>query len=109
MNNGFYLRPASLYFKVTVAHNTAGEVLLVPHNYLTTLKRNPDTNIATTMSITPTQTPNIFLRNYMNTVIISLDRLYESHFAKAFYIVAPSDITTWDTTYCNATLTVPNA
>lgn len=109
MNNGYYRAPASLYFKVTIAHGTTGELKNVPHGSLVTLKRNPVTNTATTMSITPTQTPNIFLRNYMNTVIISLDRLYQSTFARAFYIVAPGDVTTWDSTYCNATLTVPNA
>lgn len=76
MNNGYYRRPTSLYFKITVAHNTPGEVFQVAHNSLVTLKRNPVTNTATSMSITPTQTPNIFLRNYMNTVTILLDRLY---------------------------------
>lgn len=106
MNNGYYLSPTSLYFRLTVAHGAPGEVILINHNSLVTLQRNPLTNVATSMTITPTQTPNIFLRNYMNTVIIELNRLWESNFAKAFYIVAPADVTTWDKNYCNATLTV---
>lgn len=110
MNNGYYLSPLSLYFRVTLAHGAPGELILIPHNSLVTLQRNPLTNTATVMTITPTQTPNIFLRNYMNTVVIQLTRLWESRFAKAFYIVAPSsDVTTWDMNYCNATLTVSTA
>jgi|JI6StandDraft_1071083.scaffolds.fasta_scaffold14013_4 hypothetical protein len=108
MNNGYYLAPTSLYFKLTVVHGSIGELFRINHNSLVTLKRNPLTNTATSMTITPTQTPNIFLRNYMNTVVIELKCLWESNFAKAFYIVAPStDVTVWDTNYCNATLTVP--
>lgn len=107
MNNGIHVSPPSLYFRVLVAHGATGELILINHGGLVTLKRNPVTNTATSMLITPTQTPNIFLRNYMNTVIITLDRLYESRFAKAFYIVAPADVLRWDQDYCNATLTVP--
>ena len=55
------------------------------------------------MTIEPTQTPNIFLRNYMNTVNIKLYGLYSTTFVKAFYINAPVEIATWDDTYCNAT------
>lgn len=56
------------------------------------------------MTITPTQTPNLFLRNYMNTAIITINGLYTDTYINAFYIHAPIDIVTWDSAYCNATL-----
>jgi len=57
------------------------------------------------MTITATQSPNIFLRNYLNTATIQLRGLYTDQYITAFYIHAPSDIVTFDSTYCNATLT----
>jgi hypothetical protein len=108
MNNGYYLQPASLYFKLTVVRiGYPGEVFYITHNPFLTLQINTLTSIATSMLITATQTANnIFMRNYMNTAIIELNRLYLSKFIKAFYIIAPANVTTWDMNYCNATLTV---
>jgi hypothetical protein len=56
------------------------------------------------MTIIPTQSPNLFLRNYMNTATITMNGLFTDSYITAFYIHAPNDIVTWDTTYCNATL-----
>lgn len=56
------------------------------------------------MTIKPTQTNNIFLRNYLNTVEIQITGIYSSNFIQAFYINAPVDIVTWSDTYCNATI-----
>ena len=58
------------------------------------------TNIATT------QTPNnMYLRNYANTVIFTISNLFSDSRIQAIYILAPSDVTSWDPTYCNASLT----
>jgi hypothetical protein len=57
------------------------------------------------MTITPTQSPNLFLRNYINTATIQIKGLYSNNFIKAFYINAPADIVYWDSIYCNATMT----
>ena len=40
----------------------------------------------------------------MNTVNIKLYGLYSTTFVQAFYINAPVEIVTWDTTYCNASM-----
>ena len=59
------------------------------------------------MTITPTQTPGIFLRNYMNTITIEIYGLYSTTFVNAFYINAPQEIVTGDDEYCNATFESP--
>lgn len=61
------------------------------------------------MTIIPTQTPDLFLRKwYWNTANFSIYGLYSTLFVKAFYINAPIEVVTWDTTYCNATFTSLN-
>jgi hypothetical protein len=87
MNNGYYLSPLSLYFRVTVAYGVPGQLILINQNSLSALQRNPQTNNPTALTIVPTQTPNLFLRNYMNTVVITISRIYESQFCTAFYII----------------------
>jgi hypothetical protein len=71
---------------------------------LTTIKTIYALATPNTMTLVPTQSPNLFLRNYMNTAIITLKGLFSDPYINAFYIHAPKDIVTWDTTYCNATL-----
>lgn len=61
--------------------------------------------IANTFTVSPTQTPNIYLRNYANTVIFNIGNLFSESRIKAIYIKAPNDVTSWDTTYCNASIT----
>ena len=87
---------------VAITANSAN-LYEIPHNNLTTRQVVPPSNPPTWMTITPTQTPNIFLRNYMNTATIQLYGLYSTTFVNAFYINAPSEIVSWDDTYCNAT------
>jgi hypothetical protein len=110
MNNGQYLQPSSLYLKVTISRGgTTADIYNILHNPHTTLQRSPSSGSASSMTLTPTQTPNIFLRNYANTVTFTLTRIYTSAFIRAFYIIPPADVTSWEVDYCNATLSVPNA
>jgi hypothetical protein len=60
---------------------------------------------ATSLSITATQTPSVFLRNYANTVILTIDNIFMDSRISAIYIKAPSDVTGWDSDYCNASIT----
>ena len=110
MNNGIYVQPNLLDIGL-LALTTTNEAWSyeIPHGNLTTRQTVPllSSSPATWMTITPTQTPNIFLRDYMNTVSINLYGLYSTTFVKAFYINAPLDIATWDPTYCNATFVSP--
>lgn len=89
MNNGIYLQPGSVYFDVLALTPTSANFYEIPHNNLTTRRQIPATGAPTWMTITPTQTPGIFLRNYMNTVTIQLYGLYSTKFVNAFYINAP--------------------
>lgn len=58
-----------------------------------------------TFTITNTQNSgNVFLRNYWNTVKMEIDGLFSNKFVKAFYIVAATEVTDWETQYCNATI-----
>jgi hypothetical protein len=103
MNNGIYLQPQSVYFDVLTVSPTQASFYQIPHNNLTTRRQIPTTAAATWMTVEPTQTPGIFLRNYMNTATIKMYGLYSTTFVNAFYINAPKEIVTWDTKYCNAT------
>ena len=104
MRNGRHVAPISEFINLTVYEGSSVERYTVPHKNLTTIKTIPSTLAATTMSIAPTQSP-FFLRNYMNTAVIKIKGLFTETFISAFHIHAPSDIVTWDTTYCNSTLT----
>ena len=57
------------------------------------------------MTIETTQTSGIWLRNYANTAIFSLHRIFMDSRIKSIYIVAPDDVTHWDENYCNASIT----
>ena len=105
MNNGMYVNPISQYIQLTICSSSTVDYYNVYHNYLTTIIKNYVTSVMNYMTITPTQSPNLFLRNYMNTAIIRLYGLFTDPYVNAFYINAPKDVVTWDSTYCNATLT----
>jgi hypothetical protein len=47
----------------------------------------------------------MYLRNYANTVIFTIDNIFSDSRVKAIYIKASTDVTVWDTTYCNASIT----
>jgi hypothetical protein len=104
MRNGMYEMPISTYINLTVASASTIDFYTVNHTQLTTIKTNYVKSVANSMTIIPTQSPNLFLRNYMNTATITLSGLYTDPYVNAFYLHAPSDIVTWDITYCNATL-----
>lgn len=40
---------------------------------------------------------------------MTLNYMYSDANVKAFYIVPPSDVVSWDSVYCNATLSIPTA
>lgn len=107
MNNPYYLQPYSLNFIVTVSRASVAlaDVYNILQNPFTTIKASTTSGVATSMTITTTQTPNIWLRNYANTAIFQLDNLFMDARITAIYLVAPTDVTSWDPTYCNATLT----
>lgn len=103
MTNGIYLQPQSQFIDVLALTPTSSNLYNIPHNNLTTRRVIPATGVSTWMTINPTQTPGIFLRNYMNTATINIYGLYSTTFVNCFYINAPKEIVTWDTKYCNAT------
>ena len=107
MNNAYYLQAFSQNIVVTVSRGSGGnaDVYNVLQNPFTTIKRSTTSNTATSMTISTTQTPNIWLRNYSNTAIFLLDNLFMDARITAIYIKAPVDVVSWDINYCNASLT----
>ena len=72
--------------------------------YITAVAHIPITS-GITMTISATQTPNIYLRNYANTVIFSIGNVFLDDRIKAIYIKAPVEVTSWTDNYCNASIT----
>lgn len=108
MNNGYYSQPASENFIVTISRGSGaslGDVYQVYHDRLVTVKQSLTSGTSTSLAISATQTPNIFLRNYANTAIFTIDNIFMDSRIKAIYIKAPTDVTEWDSDYCNASLT----
>lgn len=107
MNNPYYAQPYSQYFKVTLVRASAlGEVYFIPQNAFTPVSYSfVNLSNPTSVSVTPTQTPSMYLRNYANTVIFYINNLFSDSRMKAIYIKAPADVTSWDPTYCNASIT----
>lgn len=105
MNNGFYVSPISQFINMTVVSAAEIDMYTIIHPNLTTIKTNYLRSAPNSMTITATQSPNVFLRNYMNTATIEIKGLYTASQIAAFYLHAPSDVVTWDTNYCNATMT----
>lgn len=84
MQNGYYTEAYDNRIKITVARpNTVGDVFYITHPAL-----NPITS-GITMSISATQTPNIYLRNYANTAIFYINNIFNDDRIKAIYIKAP--------------------
>lgn len=107
MNNPFYSQPFSTFFLVTVARAGAvGDTYKITQNAFTPVSYSfQDITKPTAITISTTQTPNMYLRNYANTVIFSITNVFSDSRTKAIYIKAPSDVTSWDSTYCNASIT----
>jgi hypothetical protein len=100
MTNGYYSQAFDNRFKITVARpGVVGDVF-----YITAGLINPITS-GITMSISATQTPSVWLRNYANTAIFSVNYIFNDDRVKAIYIKAPDDVTSWTDDYCNATIT----
>ena len=108
MHNGYYSQPLSENFVVTVARGSGAvnaDVYQIYHDPFVTVKKSLTSNVASTLTISATQTPNIYLRNYANTAIFTIDNIYIDSRIEAIYIKAPSDVTEWDENYCNASIT----
>lgn len=94
---------------VTVARSSQGiigETFRILQNPFTPVSYSfPYPATPTAISVVPTQTPSMYLRNYANTVIFTISNLFSDSRIKAIYIMAPADVTSWDPTYCNASLT----
>lgn len=107
MNNPYYSQPASLYFLVTVARpGSTGDTYRILQDPFTPVSYSfQNSSIATAMAVAPTQTPNMYLRNYANTVYFTISNLFSDSRMQAIYIRAPSDVLSWDGTYCNASIT----
>ena len=92
MNNGYYLQSYDGNFLVTVSRGSGAsqadfyEILQPPH---VTIKRSTTSGTATSMTIETTQTSGIWLRNYANTAIFSLHRIFMDKRIKNIYLVAP--------------------
>ncbi len=107
MNNAYFSQAYSLFIKVTVSRGSGGiadvyNILQSPH---VTVKRSMTSGIATSMTIATTQTPSIWLRNYANTAIFTLQNIFMDARISSIYLTAPADVISWDSGYCNATLT----
>jgi len=94
---------------VTVARSSQsiiGETYRILQNPFTLVSYSfPYPATPTAISVVPTQNPSMYLRNYANTVIFTISNLFSDSRIKAIYIQAPADVTSWDPTYCNASLT----
>lgn len=108
MNNAYYSQAFSENFLLTVSRGSGAsladtyEILQTPH---VTIKRSLSTGTGTSMDIETTQTSGIWLRNYANTAIFSLHRIFMDRRIQTIYIKAPADVTEWDANYCNASIT----
>jgi len=98
MNNPYYAAPFSTYFLVTVARdNQIGDTYRITQPAFTPVTYSfQNTGTATTFSVSPTQTPSMYLRNYANTVIFTIGNLFSDSRIKAIYIQAPTnDVISW--------------
>lgn len=107
MNNAYYLQAYTENIILTVSRGSGGlgDVYNILQNPHITIKRSLTSGTATSMTISTTQTPNIWLRNYANTAIFLLDNLFMDARITSIYIKAPTQVTSWDPITCNASLT----
>ena len=100
MQNGYFSLSYDPRIKITVARpNTLGDVF-----YINLTALNPITS-GISMTISATQTPQVWLRNYANTAIFYINYIFNDDRIKAIYIKAPVDVTSWTYNYCNASIT----
>jgi hypothetical protein len=108
MNNPYYAQAYSQYFLVTVARSAegvTGDTYKILQGAFTPVSYSFPTPVnLTAISISTTQTPNMYLRNYANTVVFTISNLFSDARTKAIYILAPVDVTSWDPTYCNGSI-----
>jgi len=55
------------------------------------------------MTISATQTPQVWLRNYANTAIFYVNNIFNDDRIKAIYLKAPAEAS-WKNDYCNASI-----
>ena len=107
MNNPYYAQPYSLNFKVTVARaGQVADVYYIEQPAFTPVSYSfVSTGTSTSLAVAATQTPSMYLRNYANTVIFTIGNIFSDSRVQAIYIKASTDVTVWDNTYCNASIT----
>lgn len=105
MMNPYYSRDDNFVIVVQRTASPTAEVYRIGGYTFTPVQESPFTNTPTSMTITPTQTPGYWLRNYANTAIFDITGLYIDPRIKAFYLSAPTDVSSFDANYCNASLT----
>ena len=98
MNNPYYAQPHSTFFLVTVARdNQIGDTYKITQDAFTPVSYSfQNVGVSNTFTVSSTQTPSMYLRNYANTVIFSIGNIFSESRVKAIYITAPSDVTSWD-------------
>lgn len=78
MNNPYYSQPYSLYFLVTVARVGAiGDTYKILQNPFTPVSYSFQSTVnATALAVATTITPNMYLRNYANTVYFTISNIF---------------------------------
>lgn len=84
MKNGYFARSFDPRIKITVARPTVvGDVFYISLTALTPITSG------ISMTISATQTPQIWLRNYANSAIFYINYIFNDDRIKAIYIKAP--------------------
>jgi hypothetical protein len=100
MTNGYYARSYDSRFRITVSRpSTLGDVFYITPTLLTPITSG------ISMTISATQTPQVWLRNYANSAIFYINNIFMDPRIQAIYIKSSSNVTSWTSNYCNATIT----
>lgn len=84
MKNGYFAQSFDPRIKITVARPTVvGDVFYISLTALTPITSG------ISMTISATQTPQIWLRNYANSAIFYINYIFNDDRIKAIYIKAP--------------------
>jgi len=85
MTNAYYSEAFDPQFKITVARpGVIADVYFVTATMMTPITSG------ISMTISATQTPQVWLRNYANTAIFYVNNIFNDDRIKAIYIKAPT-------------------
>lgn len=62
----------------------------------------------TALTLAPQQA-SFFLNDYLNIVKLEATNLYAAAQVRAFYVIPPAEVQSWDSTFCNGSLVLPSA